>query len=141
MHSENEAVITQSSSIPGNDELPPETTETTEPIFNDNDTSSRKKQAAIWILKVQETYKLPQSTMELILKDITGFVQDLLVDLFDDVKQVLSNSGIDPAEVEGLSNLFSEDSVYATPFSGLETQYSQLKFYKEVLNFVVCIAS
>ena len=46
--------------------------------------NARKKAAATWILKVQEAYKLPQSTMELILKDITGSIQDMLVDLYED---------------------------------------------------------
>ena len=75
--------------------------------------------------------------MERILKDITGFIQDTLLDLFDDVKSVLANVGIDPCSVPGLSSVFSENSVYATPFKGLQTQHLQMKYYRETLGFVV----
>ena len=32
----------------------------------------RKRRAATWILKVQEQHELPQSTIEEILRDVTG---------------------------------------------------------------------
>ena len=99
----------------------------------------RKKHGATWILKIQETHKLPQSTMEQILKDVTGFFEDLLVDLLDDVNDCLVNADVDPNQIPGLVELFSAESAYANPFAGLDTQYSQLKFYKEVFGFVVCV--
>ena len=37
-----------------------------------------KDSAAAWILKVQEQHKLPQSTMEDILKDVTYLCQVIL---------------------------------------------------------------
>ena len=99
--------------------------------------SSRMKAAATWILMIQETFKLPQSSMELILKDVTGFIQDMLVNLFDEVTSVLTNAGIDSSSVPGLSSLFSSTSVYAAPFAGLEMQHLQMRYYKESLGFVV----
>ena len=99
--------------------------------------NARKKAAATWILKVQETYKLPQSTMELILKDITGFIQDMLIDLYEDVGTILADAGINCTTVAGLSFLFSSDSTFATPFAGLESHHCQMKFYKESMGLVV----
>ena len=99
--------------------------------------TARKKAAATWILKVQETYKLPQSTMTEILKDVTSFIQDMLDDLYNDVKTTLSDAEIDCATIPGLPLLFGPDSKYATPFAGLETQYSQLKFYRDALEYIV----
>lgn len=134
LHSETEPIIMQTST-PVTEDIPVPTDDEPqdEPIVNTRD--SIKKCAAVWILKVQETYKLPQSTMELILKDVTGLFQDILVDLFNE--HVLTNSSINHTDINGLSALFSENSIYARPFAGLETQYSQLKFYREEFNFVV----
>ena len=98
---------------------------------------SKKRAAATWILKVQEMYKLPQSTMEQILKDVTGFFQNILMDLHDELKSILSNSGADHTQLKGFDQLFSANSFYTNPFLGLETQHGHLKYYKESLNFVV----
>ena len=97
----------------------------------------RKRRAATWILKVQEQHKLPQSTMEEILRDVTGLFQDTLSDLQQQVCTRISAAGIDLNQVPGLAELFQDQSEFATPFMGLETQYLQLKFYKENFNFVV----
>ena len=97
----------------------------------------KKKAAATWILKVQELYKLPQSTMDCILKDTTGFIQDILVDVFDDVELRLREAGVDSAILADLSGLFDSSSRHANPFAGLENQYSQLNFYKKAFNLKV----
>ena len=102
---------------------------------------TKKAAAAIWILKVQENYMLPQSTMEQILKDVTGFFQDTLLDLQEDVNSCLSSAGIDHSSIPGLAHLFDRSSEYAAPFAGLETHYRHMKYCKEVLGYVVCIQS
>ena len=61
------------------------------------------------------------------------------MDLFDDVTSALANVGIDFSTIPGLSSLFSGNSVYASPFAGLETQHTQMRYYKESLGFVVSI--
>ena len=88
------------------------------PVVN---TKNSKRSAALWILKVQESYQLPQSTMEKIVSDMTGLFQDLLLDLNDDVKSCLSKAGI--GDVPGLAEKFSLQSSYANPFEGLLSQY------------------
>ncbi len=100
---------------------------------------SRKKSSAVWILKVQETYKLTQSTMEKLLGDVTGLVQDLLTDLYDEVKFALKQSNVDDIIIAGLSTLFGNDSPFANPFRGLETKHLQLKFYEDEMNLVVSL--
>ena len=97
----------------------------------------KKRAAATWILKVQEVYKLPQSTMESIIKDTIGFFQDSLIDLCDEVEYHLNKAGIDFCNIPRLAALFQNSSPYANPFSELGTQYSQLQFYKEAFNFLV----
>ena len=135
-HTNHETVVPQTSSLSNEEELCNESPE------NENSyeecSHSKKIRVATWILKVQETYKLPQSTMESILKDTTGLIQDLLIDIRDDVESCLTNAGVNFSNVSGLSELFDSSSLYANPFSGLDNQYSQLKFYKDKLNLVVC---
>ena len=100
---------------------------------------SKQRAAALWILKVQEMYKLPQSTMESILDDVTGLFQDLLMDLCDEVKSVLAKADIAHSDVPGLLDLFASTSSYAQPFAGLNTKHLQLKFYEENFDLVVCV--
>ena len=48
-------------------------------------------------------------------------------------------SGASQAAVDGLQLLFSGDGTFGRPFQGLETQYQQLKFYRQHLNLVVSL--
>ena len=59
------------------------------------------------------------------------------MDLHDELKLILSNSGVDHTQLQGFDQLFSANSFYTNYFLGLETQHAQLKYYKESLNFVV----
>lgn len=108
-----------------------------EQIPQESSSVSRKEAAATWILKVQELCKLPQSTMEVLLGDVTGFIQDLLTDLYEDIKQALAAAGINSSSIQGFPEMFDKSSKYACPFAGLETQHLQLKFYKKAFNFIV----
>ena len=101
-----------------------------------SDMDCRKRAAMMWILKVQEKFLLPQSTMDMITKDITVFIQDLLLDLGEDVCASLTASGCDPGSVSGL---FHSSSAYANPFVGVESQHMQMKICREVLGIVVSI--
>lgn len=137
VHTDDEVI-----SIPMPEEHPTE--EINDPLLDDdNDLSagqsvrqSRKKAAAIWILKIQEVYKLPQSTMENILTDVTGFIEDMLTELYEDVVSFLAEAGVEVSSVAGLSDLFRS---HANPFAGLQTQFTQLKFYIDALNLVVSV--
>lgn len=73
--------------------------------------------------------------MDRIFKDITGFIQDMLVDLYGNVSDTLADAVINCTTVTGLSSLLS--STYSTPFAGLESAHCQMKYYKEALGFVV----
>lgn len=62
----------------------------------------------------------------------------MLSDIHSRVNTTLTNAGINPENVIGLDSLFDQQSsTYVAPFSGLETQYMQLKYYKERFSFVV----
>ncbi len=112
---------------------------TLDPCTSTSDMDCRKRAALMWILKVQEKFLLPQSTMDMITKDVTVFIQDLLLDLGDDVRATLTASGCDPGSVSGLCELFHSSSAYANPFVGVESQHMQMKYCREALGIVVSI--
>ena len=89
-HNEQQAIILEKEEVEAGNDFAHE--EIGEPGTSFSSTSThedlsvcRKKAAAMWLLKVQEKFLLPQSTMEMILKDVTDLIQDLLSDLEDDV--------------------------------------------------------
>ena len=53
------------------------------------------------------------------------------------VYATLSKAGINPSEVDGLDNCFLESSSH--PFSGLETQYLQMQYFRTELKLIVRI--
>ena len=117
IHKEQESIVPEVSGPPADDHDDQEYLDDHNPGHADFDDSSnvsthdrRKRAAATWILKVQELYKLPQSTMGLILKDFTGFIEDLLTDLCDDVTSTLSDAGIDHVNIPRLHELFGDQS-------------------------------
>lgn len=59
------------------------------------------------------------------------------------LKKTLAEAGIDSSTIAGFSEIFDASSAYMQPFSGLQTQYLQLKFYQESFNLIVglCILS
>ena len=114
-HTDHEMVVSQTQSFstreePSEDETPENEHGIEQP--------SAKIRAATWILKIQETHKLPQSTMESIIIDTTGFIQDLLIDLHDEVESCLTKAGVNFSDVPGLLKLFDPSSSFANPFSG-----------------------
>ena len=109
----------------------------TESLVDEDAAFCAKRRAATWILKIQETYKLTQSTVDSILGDVTGLFQDLLSNLFEEVKSILTKSDVDLTTIPDVSRLFDSTSFYMHPFQGLETKHLQLKFYKEHFNLLV----
>ena len=140
-HSDNEATVQPQQDVPDNEPTYDAEADADDQPHILDPYKTKKAAAAIWILKVQENYMLPQSTMEQILKDVTGFFQDTLLDLQEDVNSCLSSAGIDHSSIPGLAHLFDRSSEYAAPFAGLETHYRHMKYCKEVLGYVVCIQS
>ena len=99
LHGEHKPVVCDSQSTETTDPEDIEDPSTTadEEVYEDiSERKCQKRTTAMWILKIQESCKLPQSTMETVLHDITGFIQDLLVDIEDEISSCLTNAGVDP---------------------------------------------
>ena len=99
--------------------------------------NSFTKETAMWILKLKEGRKLTQSTTEEILSDVTELCTDVVCRLGHDILKVLESAGVNASDIPGLHHLLSETSPYSTPFSNLKSQFLQLSYYRNHLNFVV----
>lgn len=58
-----------------------------------------------------------------------------------DVKERLRTVGRTIESVPGLKEIFEEDSVAINPFSGVESEQQQHKFYREHFHLVVSLYS
>lgn len=93
-----------------------------------------KKTAATWLLKTKELRKLPQSTIDSIVTDVTEFFKTVHDEMYPYALKKIEE-GVD---VHGLlSDLFSSSSVFASPFKGLESAYLQHQYYKKNFNMIV----
>ena len=63
----------------------------------------------------------------------------MLSDLHTKVKDTLTSAGVIPDSIPGFASHFDLESSYAHPFNGLETQYLQLKYYKERFSYIVSV--
>lgn len=96
-----------------------------------------KEAAAIWILKIKEKHKLSQKAVKEIIDDVTLFFQGLLMDIWEEVECLLQTANITPDTMSSLRALFSSGGKYSQPYKGLETEYNQLKFFKNHFSMVV----
>lgn len=98
-----------------------------------------QREAALWILKLKEGRKLTQSATEEILSDVTELCSSVIYQLKDKLCQVLESTDITPSNIPGFNDLFTENSPYLNPFHNLKSQYMQLTYFHNHLNFVVSI--
>lgn len=96
-----------------------------------------KRASATWLLKIKEKHKLSQVALQGMIEHVTDLFQAYLCDLHNNVKQHLENSGVDESSITSLDPLFDSDGYYGRPFKGLETEYRQLKYFKENFHMVV----
>ncbi len=57
--------------------------------------------------------------------------------LYAEVSQELSQAGISPDRIEGLDQLFSDDSPHANPFSEVSTKHKQLEYLRKHFQLIV----
>ena len=93
--------------------------------------------AALLLLKLKESYKLTQSALQGVIEGTTSLWQQHLDCIHSVVNQVLTEVGVNLASVPGLEVIFDPEGKFGHPFSGLETQHRQMKYYKQHLGLVV----
>ncbi len=94
--------------------------------------------AACWILNIKECCKLTQSATEDILARVTDLNQYILLQVFQAVKTIITNAGVDIRQVEELQRIFDPNGKFGRPFKGLESSYKLQNYCKKTLELVVC---
>ena len=105
------------------------------------DTAPSQRNAAMFLMGLKEKYMITQVALQGVIEGVTNLVQSHLDTLHSQVQQQLLQSGVSQATIDGIQPLFSDCGTYAHPFQGLETQYQQLKFYRQHFNLIVSYTS
>lgn len=87
-------------------------------------------------MKIKEQRRLPQSTVNEIVGDVSELCANNVAILGEEVFKLLKSAGI-TTEVPGLRELFNPSSRYCQPFDGLNTTYLQMSFYRKHFKLVV----
>lgn len=87
---------------------------------------SAKRTAALFLLTVQEKYRLSQKAIDFAVGSISTIVDSVCNSIKNSIKSTL--------EVETVNSCFD----YEDPFSSLLTDYHQSKFYREEFGLIVC---
>ena len=88
----------------------------------------QKKKSSLFLLQLKEERLLTQVSVNDVVTGFREVFNHTVSHLKAGVSQKLAQSGIDPASIDGLYNVFNE---IADPFVGLETSYLQDKFVSE----------
>lgn len=99
--------------------------------------NNSKINIAMWILKLKESHKLTQTSVDQILQHVSELCTVTVCELGEAVKSALDANNVQFNEVAGLQDLFTTFSPFSQPFNGLLTYHHQLKFYITHLKFVV----
>jgi hypothetical protein len=92
---------------------------------------------ALFVLKTKEENQLSQQVLNSILDNMGSLVEQSLDALKSDVKLCLTNSGIDIADIDGLSEVLEQPSLFARAKSPLATEYLQVKYFVDNFDFIV----
>ena len=88
-----------------------------------------QRSTALLLLNLKERHRLTQAAVDFSVGQIKEMVQHVLEDVRGQVKETLATVDIDDLD---LDKCFDID-----PFQDLNTEYSQVKFYREHFNLVV----
>ena len=88
-----------------------------------------KRNSALFIIKSKVMYKIPQVHLEHLIEDITGLLERKVDDLRTMLQHMLEERQISHELVNLLMGVIV--NTLSNPFSELETNYLQLKFFEE----------
>ena len=98
------------------------------------DRTQQQRSSALFLLKLKEERRLTQVAIDDIVTGIEDVLEKCVIRTKAGVRAKLASSGIDPDNISGLDDVFS-DIVH--PFVGLETGFKQESYFKNVLGLLV----
>ena len=102
-------------------------------VENADSATMLKKLSATFLLKLKEKQKLTQTSLQSIIKGVTGLFQYHLDALHARINSKLIENGVSTTV---LTDILELDD-FRKPFRGLETYHQQIKFFRSHLNFIV----
>lgn len=100
-----------------------------------NQSTSKKRTTALFLLKLKEKYQLSQATVNEIVQDIDAMVGNIACDLRLRVTSALEEADVNLALVPDFADAFNAPTI-VQPSAGLHTQHLQNKFYRQHLGLV-----
>ena len=97
-----------------------------------------KRNSALFILKSKVMYKIPQVHLEHLIEDITGLLERKVDNLRTMLHHMLEQRQISYELVDSLMGVIV--NTLSNPFSELETNYLQLKFFEEHFGIIVSLS-
>ena len=100
---------------------------------------SLKNAAAIWILKMREGHRIPQSVMESVVSGASSLFHLALSGLQQTLLLRLQDAQVSADTSSLVMDCLSCEDQYTRVFQGLETSYKQNSYIKAHFPFVVCL--
>lgn len=97
----------------------------------------KKRQEALYLLKLQEDCRLPIATVDSVLANTVSIIDDNVSDLQRNVKSCLHNAAIDIKSVPGLEILLSQETLKKRAFEDFDTNTKRVTYYKEYFGLKV----
>lgn len=92
-----------------------------------------RRSTALFILKSREIHKIPQTSLDYLLKDISTFMDMNRSRLLQKISIALRT------DMEGELVALSTSPDITNPFDGLHTEYLQKQFFLKYFNLVVSV--
>ena len=88
----------------------------------------------------KECLKLPQSTLETIIEDVTSLFQFVHNNMHQyALAKLEESSSLNQDQLSCLSEVFDCNNIFSSPFNGLETGYLQQRYFKDTFDMIVSL--
>lgn len=106
-------------------------------IDDENDIEKMTRFIALFVLKTKEENQLSQHAMDSILDNTASLIEQNLAVLKRNVMSCLNDNGVDWTQINGLSDILSQSSVFSKALGPVANEYLQVKYFLEKFNYVV----
>ena len=98
-----------------------------------------KKSSARYILKVWEIHRLPQKTVNELIKDTRHLYKEVMHHYQEETRNVLEAVGVDTSESNPELYCHLDIEALPDPFEGLETQHFQRQYFLDKFGLIVSL--
>ena len=95
---------------------------------------------ALFLLKTKEEYQLSQPAIEAVIDSTEDLVESSMDHLKEQITSCLERNGIDVVNIEGLSDILQQPSMFTQARQPLTNEYQQVQYFKKNFHFVVSLA-